>query len=291
MKSLLLIAGMVVGLSLTAAAEGIKDVGESKYELSVGELTMVVDAGHGGKVLSLNYKDTEVISQSRFPESFGSTFWTSPQKEWNWPPVPEYDKGAYAVEQNGNRLKLTSEVSGRLKFRIRKEFAINNSDKSFDVTYSIINEDDHERSVAPWEITRVPNEGLIFFDAKEEDITPVGLMPFKSAFGAVWCVPDVAQQNRKINADGKGWLAFYNNGLLLVKHFEDIDLSQPAPGESEIQVYINRGKTYIELESQGAYQKLQPGESLSWSVKWLLTPVEAGQEPSEALLQKVKEML
>ena len=98
MKTVLLLAGMIWGLASSAMAKDIKDVGESKYELSVGDLSMVVDAAHGGKVLSFKHKDKEVISQSRWPESFGSTFWTSPQKEWNWPPVPEYDKNADVVE-------------------------------------------------------------------------------------------------------------------------------------------------------------------------------------------------
>ena len=282
---------MIWGLASSVMAKDIKDVGESKYELSVGELTMVVDAAHGGKVLSFKYNDKEVISQSRFPESFGSTFWTSPQKEWNWPPVPEFDKNVYVVEQGDEKLTLTSEVSEKMKFRISKEFAVSHADNSFVVTYSIINEDDKERSVAPWEITRVPNDGLIFFDAKMEDITPADLIPFQPAYGIVWYTADATQANRKINADGKGWLAHFSNGMLMVKQFQDLDKSQPAPDESEIQVYVNRGKSFIELESQGAYQKLQPGEKLTWSVKWMLTPVEATQEPSEKLLQEARKII
>ena len=95
-----------------------------------------------------------------------------------------------------------------------------------------------------------------------------------------------------MNADGKGWLAYLNQekGLLLVKRFEDLDKGQPAPDEAEIQVYVNRGKTYIELESQGAYATLQPGEELNWTVRWYLQPTDAS-EPSEALLQQVKKIL
>ena len=290
MKTFMWCVGLMLGLSQAVSAQDVKDLGESKYELKVGELTMLVDAGHGGKILSLKHQDTEVISQSRFPESFGSTFWTSPQKEWNWPPVQEYDKGAYQVEHSDGCLKLTSEVSQKLKFRIQKEFSVDHSDGTFVVEYAIINEDDKERSVAPWEITRVPNDGIIFFDAKADEITPAGLMPFVSAFDAVWYTTDEAPQNRKINADGKGWLAYQNNGLLMVKKFKDLKPEEPAPGEAEIQVYVNRGKSYIELESQGAYQQLQPGEKLSWTVKWMLVPVENAQQPSEALIAKVRQM-
>ena len=265
---------------------------DGKYTLQNGERTMVIDAAKGGKILSLKYGEREVISQLRWPEAFGSTFWTSPQKEWNWPPVPEYDKRPYTVEQKDGVLTLTGEVSERMKYRIRKAFAVDERDGAFVITYTIINESDEVRRVAPWEITRVQNEGgLIFFEAPVEGITPAGLMDFKDAFGAAWYQTDETNGNRKVNADGKGWLAYYNNGLLLVKQFDDLDASQPAPDEAEIQVYVNRGKAHIELESQGAYTTLQPKETVSWTVRWYLQPSDLPAEPSEKLLKQVKKML
>lgn len=265
---------------------------DGKYTLQNGDRTMEIDAAKGGKILSLKYGEREVISQLRWPEAFGSTFWTSPQKEWNWPPVPEYDKRPYTVEQKDGVLTLTSEVSERMKYRIRKAFAVDERDGAFVITYTIINESDEVRRVAPWEITRVQNEGgLIFFEAPVEGITPAGLMDFKDAFGAAWYQTDETNGNRKVNADGKGWLAYYNNGLLLVKQFDDLDASQPAPDEAEIQVYVNRGKAHIELESQGAYTTLQPKETVSWTVRWYLQPSDLPAEPSEKLLKQVKKML
>ena len=265
---------------------------DGKYTLQNGDRTMVIDAAKGGKILSLKYGEREVISQLRWPEAFGSTFWTSPQKEWNWPPVPEYDKRPYTVEQKDGVLTLTSEVSERMKYRIRKAFAVDERDGAFVITYTIINESDEVRRVAPWEITRVQNEGgLIFFEAPVEGITPAGLMDFKDAFGAAWYQTDETNGNRKVNADGKGWLAYYNNGLLLVKQFDDLDASQPAPDEAEIQVYVNRGKAHIELESQGAYTTLQPKEAVSWTVRWYLQPSDLPAEPSEKLLKQVKKIL
>ena len=291
MKRLVTLLATVVCLTTASAANPvIKNLGESKYIIETGDLSLTINGAGGGKILSFKYKDTEVISQSTFPESFGSTFWTSPQKEWNWPPVQEFDKQPYTVEEKGNSLVMTSNVSARLKYRIRKEFSVDAKSNAFVVTYSIINESGETRKVAPWEITRVPNEGLIFFDAPADQITPANLMPFKSEFGISWYQTDEANQNRKINADGKGWLAYLNNGLLMVKKFQDLNASQPAPEEAEIQVYVNRGKSYIELESQGAYTELKAGESLNWTVKWYLTPYE-GAAPSKALLKKVKKLI
>ena len=265
--------------------------GVAQRQLTVGDITMTVSPEKGGKILSLQYKGQEIISQLKAPESFGSTFWTSPQKEWNWPPVREFDKMPYQVEEHDGRLVLTSEVSRRLPYRVRKEFSTDQKNNAIVVTYSIVNESDETRQVAPWEITRVENNGgVIFFDAPLDGITPANLMSFTAAHGAVWYQPDEAAGNRKINADGKGWYAYCNNGLLLLKTFDDLQPTQPAPGEAEIQVYVNRGKTYIELECQGAYTTLKPHEELSWTVRWYLLPFIGNAEPSAKLLKTVKKI-
>ena len=280
---------MVLTIGITSVSA--QNDNEGKYTLKNGNLTMTIDAAKGAKILSFKYGDQEIISQLRWPEAFGSTFWTSPQKEWFWPPVPEYDKKPYQVEEADGVLRMTSEVSEKLKYRICKQFAVDEQDQAFVITYSIINESNETRKVAPWEITRVVNEGgLIFFEAPADSIWPAGLMSFKDAFGAAWYQADEANENRKVNADGKGWLAYCANGLLLVKRFEDLDASQPATDEAEIQVYVNRGKTYIELESQGTYTTLQPKEQLMWTVRWYLQPFDGTLEPSEALIQQVSKI-
>lgn len=263
---------------------------EQQYFINVGNLHMTISE-NGGKILSLKYDETEVFSQLRWPESFGSTFWTSPQREWNWPPVSEFDKQPYTVEQNDDAIVMTSQPSSRLGLQVSKKFTTDEQRKAIVITYSIKNVTDTIRSVAPWEITRVPNSGLIFFDASKESISPANLLPFQFAHDAAWYQADATNENRKINADGKGWLAYANNGLLLVKQFTDLDASQPAPGEAEVQVYVNRGTTYIELESQGAYTALNPGQQLSWTVCWYLLPCDTESQPSQSLLDLVKKVV
>lgn len=277
-------AALLACVTLTASAD---ETDNSVFTLQNGDAVMTVDISKGGKILSLKYKEQEVISQSRFPESFGSTFWTSPQKEWNWPPVPEFDKQAYTVKQRDSRLVITSPVSQRLGMSVGKDFSVDGKDGAFVITYSVKNEGSEPRRVAPWEITRVPNNNGVIFFAAADSIWPAGLMTFESVHGAAWYKTDEAPQNRKVNADGHGWLAYCADGLLLVKKFQDLKADEPAPGEAEIQVYVNRGKTYIELESQGAYTLLQPGENLTWTVRWYLKPVAAAAQPSAALVKAV----
>jgi len=288
----LLVAFVMGGQTVSAQpAQGDQDA-TGLYSLQCGHVKMEINAAKGGKILSLKYDDREMLSQLRWPEAFGSTFWTSPQKEWNWPPVKEFDKNPYTVTQDGGTLKMMSEVSERLKCRVGKTFTTDEKDGAIVVTYTITNEGSEPRKVAPWEITRVENEGgVIFFDAPVDGIWPAGLMDFKTQYGLAWYQTDEQNENRKVNADGKGWLAYCSRGLLLVKRFDDLTPEQPAPDEAEVQVYVNRGKAHIELESQGAYQLLQPKESLSWTVRWYLMPYEGEAVPSEALAKQVRDIV
>ena len=263
-------------------------VPEDLHTVVSGDVTMTINAAEGGKIISYKYKDTEVLSQIKFPNAYGSTFWTSPQVEWNWPPVAEIDRLPYEVSEDGNALILKGKESERLKCSVTKKFVVDPKDGAIVVTYSIINTSDQARKVAPWEITRVPGEGTVLFDSRVKDIAPQGLMPFVEKYKASWLSFDVKNENRKVNADGKGWLAYINNGVMMVKKFDDLAPGQPAPEEAEIQVYINMGSNYVELESQGAYSEIQPGASLEWTVRWYLVPVEGTAVPSKAILKKAR---
>jgi len=250
------------------------------YELKVGNVTMVVDAANGARIMSLKYDDQEVLSQNPAPNMYGSTFWTSPQKEWNWPPVREHDMGKYTVEKKGKKIVMTSELSQKIPLRIQKCFSIDKKHKAIDITYTIINEGTEERKVAPWEVTRVPGEGTISFDAAVESIWPADLMNFKKVGNEASYEIDSADKQRKINAngsaakDGRSYLRYVNNGLQLIKRFPDLKPGEPAPGEDEIQVYVHQNKQYCEIEEQGAYLLLQPGEKLEWKVSWELSKVK-----------------
>jgi len=287
MRKQILPAVIALLAATTLSAQGIKPLDDGKYSVENGAVTLTVDAAHGGKILSFRHGEQEVIAQNEAaapapapaegqprrrwfnPNSYGSTFWTSPQAEWNWPPVPEYDSLPYEAEVKDNALFLKGQVS-KYGYRICKTFKADPADGAIVVTYSIVNESGEERSVAPWEITRVPNGGSILFDAQPEGVTPADLMKVSFGDGVARLDIDEANENRKINVDGKGWLAFRDHGIVLLKKFQDIAPSEAAPGEAEIQVYINARKTFVEIEAQGPYTKLQPGEALDWTVRWYL---------------------
>ncbi len=301
-KDRIFAALMAVVISGAANAQTVSGNVEDGFDVKAGKVTMRVNAKEGGKIISYKYGETEMISQLRMQNQYGSTFWTSPQKEWNWPPVTEFDRAAYNDEShlckrtfgdNTQSLFLTSQIGRKLPFQILKQYAPDPKGKFIRISYTIINKGDETRKVAPWEITRVisDEEALIFFDAPVESITPANLIPFKGEAGASWYNFETGGQNRKINADGKGWLAYAANGLLMIKKFDDLTPTQPAPDEAEIQVYVNQGKTYIELESQGEYKTLAPGEGFTWDVDWYLIPLKDKAEPSRKLLKLVRKTI
>ena len=296
LNAFLAVAALLGATALSA--QTVQKLDDEKYVLSVQDLSMTVDAGHGGKILSFKLGEQEVLAQNpaaapqpapqgegqprrRFfnPNSYGSTFWTSPQAEWNWPPVPEYDNLPYTAEIKDGPVKvadvtipalfLQGQVS-KYGYRVCKAFTVDPSDLAFVITYSIVNESGETRKIAPWQISRVPNGGFLEFDAKPEGVTPADLMKVTFSEGQAILEVDVADQNRKINVDGKGWLNFRDKGLVLTQRFLDIAQDAAAPGEAEIQVYIDARKSFVEIEAQGPYTELKPGEKLDWTVRWYL---------------------
>jgi hypothetical protein len=100
--------------------------------------------------------------------------------------------------------------------------------------------------------------------------------------------------SQKFTGDGaEGWLAHVAGDKLLLKTWADVPSSQQAPApEGEVEIYA--AATYVELEPQGPFTQLAPGQSLEWSVRWYLrqlpsdVPVSLG---STALLAFVRELV
>ncbi|MCR6651611.1 MAG: hypothetical protein NVV73_09020 [Cellvibrionaceae bacterium] len=86
-----------------------------------------------------------------------------------------------------------------------------------------------------------------------------------------------------------------NNGLLLVKQFDPVAAELTAPGEAEVEIYGHGDKyhTYIEVEQQGVYSVIPPGDEIEWQVIWHLTEWsdESVKPGSSKLVNQVKALL
>ena len=153
----LMAALMAVVVSGAASAQTVQGSVDEGFVIKAGNVTMTVSAKEGGKIMSYKYDDKEMLSQLRMRNQYGSTFWTSPQKEWNWPPVTEFDRAAYTDETDaifkGSMLRLMSQTGRKLPFQIEKLYIPDPNGKYIKVLYTIYNRGDVEEEVKknPWQ--------------------------------------------------------------------------------------------------------------------------------------------
>jgi hypothetical protein len=258
------------------------------YTISLGNQVLEIDPSKGGRINSLKIDGADFLTDSTVNNlNWGSTLWFSPQSNWKWPPSPQIDSMAYTVQAKEDKLILQSQLDPKTGMDVLKVFSGNSRTRSYTLKYTITNRSDKAQKVAPWEVTRVKTGGLAFFPFGDGDRRG-GLIPFTTETdGISWFqyredkLP--LKGDRQLYSDGKeGWLAEINDGVILIKKFDDIPFYKNAPAEGEIEWYASPvvpGKSYVEIEHQGAYQELQPGQSLTWEVEWFLRKLPPSLKP------------
>ena len=270
--------------------------GDGMYAINSGNTKMIVDPKTGGRITSFKLGDYEFLvdkSEQRF--SYGSTFWPSPQSMWNWPPLAVLDSKPYQVEDNGKSIKLTSGKDPKTGFQFVKEIS-ETKNNLYNVKYSIINTTGEIKKAAPWEISRAHKGGLLFFPAGETPphIKSFEMAPTETINGAVWYQDgkERPKNDQLTISDGsEGWLAYAIDGKLLIKKFKDLKPGMFAPGEDEICFYISHEANYIEIEIQGKYESIKPGEKTDWNVEWTAADIPANikvEKGSKELVEFVR---
>lgn len=248
-----------------------------KYLIKQGDLTMEVNPAVGGRISSLKYGDHEMLVTQEQTSSmlWGSILWSSPQTEWGWPPIEVLDHKPYRVSVEDNQLVLASEVDPKTGYQFVKSHRVSNvRSDAFVITYSIYNHSDKPKAVAPWELTRVPTRGIVFFPSGGSELESGIFYPMEiQKIGDVsWFLYDdekIRDDHHKLMTDGReGWLAYTDGGYLLVKEFADVPTELVAVDEGEIELFTDAHKTYLEIQQQGSMTMLQPGDHLDWEVTW-----------------------
>jgi hypothetical protein len=255
------------------------DRGTGRLVLELGSTYFEVEPGHGGRITSLRHAGQELltlIGSANYLDAVGSTFWPSPQT-WPWPPPSEIDSGAYqATVDPSGVISLVGQPNEATRLRVSKRFAANLTHESVDIEYSMTNVGLEPVSWAPWEITRMPATGLAFWPTGG---APFGELPLQvtTAAGHTWCEPKQTEGEAKLFADGAGgYLAYLLGDRLLLKRFQDLPASAAAPGEAEIELYVNPDHDYVEVEHQGAYTSIAPGATVTWKVSWYVRQLPSG---------------
>ncbi len=240
--------------------------------MHMGDLTLVVDASLGGRITEFSLAGNNALSSEG--ELIGSTFWTSPQSDWGWPPPTAIDSDAYDIQQQGSRFKLIGRTESNLGVRVEKTFSPSVRGNGIDITYTLRNMSDHMVKYAPWEVTRVPG-GYTFYPSTGQRIRDD--LKTTEIDRIIWYFYQADELsigvNQKVLDNGReGWIANANpdSGLLFIKTYPDINLIQFATGEAEIELYASPLQNYIEIEQQGAYMSIPPMSSVDWTVTWYL---------------------
>jgi hypothetical protein len=269
----------------------------SLFSLEVGNLSFTVDSIYGAKVSSLTLDGTEFMVTSDMASSdflWGATLWPSPQSEWNWnnPNKLVWDHEEYTSSIEGDTMTFTGKevsVDNGDSFYFIKNFWASSADTTLSMHYSMVNTTGKTIKKALWELTRVPVGGLTFW--------PTGP-------GGTW--GDLAPATEEINdhtwydresedgtglkffADGKdGWFAHVDDfGTLYIKTFEDVDRSEFANKEGEIELWV--ADEYIELENQSACRNIAANAQLDYEVKWYLRPLPAKIEATAGNMELVE---
>jgi hypothetical protein len=276
MFNLLLAFILLVPSVLVARCNSLlKTNSDSIFELKSGNSIMKISA-NGGRIVSFKYVDKEILTQASEHENFGSTLWTAPQSDWGWPPSEVLDKQEYKVEESGGLLKMTSQPDPKSGFQMIKTWKVVGKQK-IEIEYQIKNSSEKPKSVGAWDVTRVPCGGLAFFPYGEAGKVPESSLKIDlQKEGINWISIDkkpIANHQKLFSTAKEGWLAYTLNGMLFIKQFQDTKPENYSPQQGEVEIYINKEKSYIELENHGPYQDLKPRETLSYKETWFLIPI------------------
>jgi hypothetical protein len=266
------------------------------YLFASGHISFEVDPAVGGRVVSFALDGQNVLTgPDANATNYGSTFWTSPQSDWGWPPPPEIDNLPYAASIDGGTLSLRGAPSAPLGVAVTKASSFDVARGAIAIAYTVRNVGPAPRSLAPWEVTRVRYGGLVLFPAGQPAFSADGGPPLatQDASGATWfdAGPAPPGANAKLFADApRGWIAQEIGGLLFVKKFPTVARGLDAPGEATIEIYASGDRAYIEIENQGAFGPIAAGGSVTWQTIWFLTkvpPAEDGGLGSSSLVATV----
>ena len=298
MKKLLTLAAIsiIIGCGVQKA---IPTTENGIYSIQVNNTVLEIDANAGGRISALKLDGKNFFTGSEVHADYwGSTLWPSPQKEWGGTPPPELDNQPYSVEIYNKRIKMLSRKDSKFGYIFSKEVSGDTKNSSFIIKYTITNHSDQVRNVAPWEVTRVHTKDFAFYPKGTGERWGNIANLAEDKDGITWFTyqeDKIPVKHNKFFADGsEGWISQVNEDVIFIKKFPNISAEKAAPAESEIEVYTNPGKSYVEIEQQGAYQKLKPGDSLTWEVNWFLRKIPATikrEAGSPALVTYVRKMV
>jgi hypothetical protein len=268
---------------------------DGRYRLDDGPLSVALDPADGGRMTELSLSGVNVLAGRGAAASHGSSFWPSPQRDWDWPPPAELDSLPWRAGLRDGALWLESDVTARLDLSATQ--LVTAAPHGVRIEHRLRNHGSAPRAVAPWRNSRVGPGGLTFYPSPGATLEGSTLKLAPAEDGVSWLRHDPVTMttNAKSFADGaEGWLAHVFGQLLFLMTFPKVPRSAQAPTEAEIELYVDRTGLFVEVEQQGPYERIPAGgESTPWVVHFQLrvVPPEIPKSPGPKLLSWVRSLV
>lgn len=257
--------------------------------LSAGNLELVVRPACGGRVAALRYDgEPLLVGPDVNPSNWGTTYWTSPQSSWGWPPIAAIDTDPFLVTSRAP-LELVGPRGrvGDAELQLTKRFRSLRGASGFELTYDLRNVGSRTAQVAGWQISRVFPGGLTFFPTGASELTPIpphGALHLEKRALVSAYDHDKFETGRslKVHADGMGGFLAHvarpqgRSPLLFLKAFVDSTPDEQAPGEGEVEIFANEDGAYVEVEVQGKLETIEPNATSRFQVRWIVSPLPEG---------------
>ena len=269
----------------------------SEYELELESSLFRVDPSVGGRITGFSSSGHEVLCGLEDLGDWingGSTFWTSPQAAWGWPPEATLDRGLYAAEldSHSQTLQLRSSpfrVAGS-ELRVTKRFSPELERDGVLIEYEVENHGP-PITLAGWELSRVAATGVSFFaGGNTRALGGLPLPEITASEALIWMPHDRQTREAKLGADAnEGFVAYASKSLLFVKTFERIAPESVAPDEAEIELYV-KPQRYVEIEQQSAVCQLQAGERLKYRLRWYLRALDSAHSDPKCWIALARQL-
>jgi len=251
------------------------------YRWQSEPFTLEVSPAQGGRMVSLQWKGQELLTpRSLDTLAYGCSLWPSPMT-WGWPPPPILDRDPHQATLRGDTLVMIGPESESFGWRMQRRILVWPDQARFICHYAIENRTDTLRRVAAWEVPRFHKGSEVF---AQLDTTT---MPFQRLRDIPWQIDEAGHIHIQVPADyqGKGqkvsydgaepWIGVQYGQTALLRQAAPLSASQFAPQAGELEVYVDDDTDYIEVEIQGPYQALAPGEAATLQVEWQLMDAPA----------------
>src|SRR6266851_2556314 len=141
-RTFLAFAAMIFGCTpRSCASSEIAPVEKNgHFVFSSGNIALEIDPRVGGRVVAFSLEGRNFLTGTEAdPNNYGSTFWTSPQSDWGWPPPPEIDNLPYSSAILGKKLVLTSATNQKMGLSVTKTFSFDATTSSVTIEYAVTN--------------------------------------------------------------------------------------------------------------------------------------------------------